>query len=87
MQGKIKYIAYLDSFTADVCIVGRVTNKRLVHMDFVLGIRKAQKPDERRSVEKSVGLIICKRDTEAWQQLRQSAFLIVFLDSLGLSGI
>ena len=53
MQGEIKYIAYLDSFTADVCIVGRVTNKRLVHMDFVLGIRKAQKPDERCSVEKA----------------------------------
>ena len=68
-------------------IVGRVTNKRLVHMNFVLSIREAQEPNERRSLEKSVDLIVCKCNTEAWQQFLQNAFLIVFLETLGLSGV
>lgn len=87
IHNEINELTYFDLFTADVCIIGRVTDERLVHMDFLLGVRKAQKPDERHSVKESVGLILCKRNTEAWQQLFQGAFLITFLDSLGLSVI
>ena len=60
--------ADLNTLVADVGLILGITKKCLMHVDFILSIRKAEEPNERGAVKVSVDLILGNGKTVTWNK-------------------